>query len=302
MAFYSIPFKEGDRILTAQAEYASNYLAFLQAAKRHGVVIDVIPNDQTGQLSVNQLENKINERVKLIAITHVPTQGGLVNPAKEVGRIAQKHGVLYLLDACQSVGQMPIDVQEIQCDMLSGTGRKYLRGPRGTGFLYVRKSILDKLEPPFIDLHAADWVDKDNYQLRNDAKRFENWESYVAGRIGLATAIDYALEIGLHSIQKRVQYLANLLREKLTEISGIKIHDLGKNRCGIVTFTKYNEIASDIYERLSVQKINVSVSPAKYARLDMDARDLTEIVRSSVHYYNTEKEIDKFCDAIKQQP
>lgn len=302
MAFYSIPFKEGDRILTAQAEYASNYLAFLQVAKRHGVVIDVIPNDETGQLSVNQLENKINERVKLIAITHVPTQGGLVNPAKEVGRIAQKHGVLYLLDACQSVGQMPIDVQEIQCDMLSGTGRKYLRGPRGTGFLYVRKSILDKLEPPFIDLHAADWIDKDNYQLRNDAKRFENWESYVAGRIGLATAIDYALEIGLHSIQKRVQCLANLLRENLTAISGIKIHDLGKNRCGIVTFTKNNETASDIYKRLSVQKINVSVSPAKYARLDMDARDLTEIVRSSIHYFNTEEEIDKFCDVIKQQP
>ncbi|MDZ7697307.1 MAG: aminotransferase class V-fold PLP-dependent enzyme [Deltaproteobacteria bacterium] len=298
MAFYAIPFQSGDRILTTQVEYGSNYLAFLQVAQRFHVKIDVVPNDETGQISIASLENMVGEDVRLIAATHVPTQGGLVNPAQAIGRVARRHGILYLLDACQSVGQLPVDVRTIGCDMLSGTGRKYLRGPRGTGFLYVRKSLLKRLTPPFIDLRAATWIDRDRFELRPDARRFENWESYVAGRIGLAAAVDYALDLGISAISERIYYLADLLRDRLAHLPGITIQDMGRNRCGIVTFTKADETPTEIKKRLTEKHINISVSPARYARLDFDSRGLEELARASVHYFNTEAEIDTFCEAI----
>ena len=196
MAFHSFDFQPGDRILTAEAEYASNYIAFLKVAKARGVEIAVVPSDNAGALSVAALETMIDARTKLIAVTHVPTNGGLVNPAAEIGRVAQAAGVPFLLDACQSVGQLPLDVEALGCDLLSATGRKHLRGPRGSGFLYVRKNLIEKLEPPFLDLHSAKWVAQDRYEIRADARRFENWEFNYAAVIGLGVAVDYAMDWG----------------------------------------------------------------------------------------------------------
>ena len=196
-AFLSIPLEQGDIILTSVSEYASNYIGFLQAKKRIGVEIQVIPNDEFGQVDVTKLTEMMSPRVKLIAITHVPTNGGLVNPAAEIGKIARQHDVWYLLDACQSVGQMPINVKELGCDFLSATSRKYLRGPRGVGFLYVSTNRLDQLEPVIMDLHGAHLEDTNTYVARGDARKFENWESNMAGILGLATAIDYMLDLGI---------------------------------------------------------------------------------------------------------
>jgi selenocysteine lyase/cysteine desulfurase len=298
MAFYAIPFAAGDRILTARAEYASNVVAYLQVAERTGAVVEVIPSDETGQVSVDALREIIDERVKLIAITHVPTNGGLVNPAAAIGAVAREAGIPYLLDACQSVGQMPVNVEEIGCDMLSTTGRKYLRGPRGTGFLYVRRELCQRLEPPFLDLHAATWTARDVYVIRDDARRFENWETNYAGKVGLAVALDYAQAWGMDAIWGRIQPLASQLREALSAIPGVCVTDIGAEQCGIVTFMVEGIPARDIGKALAAQAINVVTSSTSSTRYDMEARGLSQIVRASVHYYNDEKEIERFCEAI----
>ena len=299
MAFYGLRLEEGDRVLTHGSEYVSNFLALLQRAERRGFEIDVVPSDASGQIDVEAMEAMIGPRTRLIALTHVPTQGGLVNPAEAVGRVARKYDLIYMLDACQSVGQIDLDVNKIGCDILSGTGRKFLRGPRGTGFLYVATGIVDQIEPPFIDMRAANWTGNSSYELAAGARRFENWESYVAGRVGLACAVRYTRDIGLGSIEKYVTQLAATLRDALSQVPGVTVQDLGRKKCGIVTFQKQGESASKLAARLLEKGINVSVTDLYSARLDFTERGLDELLRASVHYFNTENEIDRFVEAVK---
>lgn len=298
MAFYSMQFGAGDRILTASAEYAANYVAFLQVAKRTGATIEVIPNDEQGVLDPAALENMIDERVRLIAITWVPTNGGLVNPAAAVGRIARAHGIPYLLDACQAVGQLPIDVTTLGCDMLSATGRKFLRGPRGTGFLYVRRSLLENLEPVMIDHFAAPWVALDKYELRPDARRFETWENNYAAHLGLGIAIDYALAVGIEGIAARCQVLSHQLRRDLAMIAGVRLHDLGSSPAAIVSFTIDGVNSEIVKARLAAAGINVTASSPASTLIDATRRQLPTVVRASPHYYNSEDEVDSLVSQV----
>jgi cysteine desulfurase / selenocysteine lyase len=293
MAFYALPFRAGDRILTTEAEYAANYVAYLQVAKRTGAIIDVVPSDSSGEIDLDALARMIDERVKLIAITWIPTNGGLVNPAAAVGRIARAHGIPYLLDACQAVGQITVDVDTIGCDMLSATGRKFLRGPRGTGFLYVRRAMLERLEPPMIDHFAAPWISRGEYRLRYDARRFETWENNYAARLGLGVAVDYALDIGLGPIEARCRLLAGRLRSGLAAIRGVAIRDLGRAPAAIVSFTVEGHEARAVVSGAAAAGITIGVSNPSSTRLDAEARALPPIVRASPHYYNTEAEIDR---------
>jgi selenocysteine lyase/cysteine desulfurase len=299
MAFYGMPFETGDRILTSRAAYASNHIACLQVAERTGATVEVVPSEDAGQVDVDALRSMMDDDVALISLTHVPTNGGLVNPAAEVGTVAQEAGVPYLLDACQSAGQMPLPVDDLGCTMLSATGRKYLRGPRGTGFLYVQRDWIERLEPPLLDLHAATWTGPDTYEIHPDARRFETWESHVAGQVALGVAVDYALDRGLDAIFERNQHLARTLRSELSGLDGVTVRDQGRVRCGITTFTTEQADAAEVQQSLCERDVNVSVSPPSSTRLDADARGLPDLVRASVHYYNTKDEIDRFIAALR---
>ena len=301
MAFYGLRLGPEDVVLTGESEYSSNIIAFLQVMRRSGARLEIVGSDDDGVLDLLALERRLAElgsRAALVALTHVPTSNGVVQPAAQVGALTRAAGVPYLLDACQSVGQLPVDVGTIGCDLLSATGRKFLRAPRGTGFLYVSDAIRDRLEPPFLDLHAAEWVAEDRYELRPDARRFESWEASVAGRLGLGAAVEYALSWGMPAVERRVSGLAEQLRQKLAALPSVHVHDRGRRRCGIVTFSVAGLPATTVAERLRAGGINTSVAAADSARLDLGRRRLGDVVRASMHYYNTEDEIDRLIAAL----
>jgi selenocysteine lyase/cysteine desulfurase len=291
----------GNRILTCEADYAANYVSLLQIARRRGVEIVVVPSDDTGTLDLEALDRALDERVKLVTLTHVPTNGGLVNPAAEVGARARAAGIPYLLDACQAAGQMPLDVDAIGCDFLSATGRKYLRGPRGTGFLYVRASWAEALEPAWIDHTGAPWDAQAGYRLLPGARRFELFESSIAARLGLGAALDYALALGIDAIWQRIRALATELRAALEAVPGVTVTDLGRERCGIVTFSVAGRTSRAVQALLGAHRINVTTPPPDSTPLDHRNRDVRELVRASVHCYNTSDEIDTLVSVLANE-
>lgn len=299
-AFYAFDFRPGDRVLVGSSEYGSNLVALLHQAKRRGIEIVPIPDDETGRTDCRALESLIDSRTRMICITQVPSGEGLVNPAAAIGEITRTAAIPYLLDACQSLGQMPVDVESIGCDMLCGTGRKFLRGPRGTGLLYVRRALLEQLEPSQLNHHAAELLSPASYVLRDDAKRFECWERSCAGQVALGIAIDYAMDWGLDVIRDRTQQLATTMRRKLATLDRVKVTDRGgTEKSAIVTFSIDRFPAAELQRQLAAVGINTSVISFPANPLSMTARGLPQLLRASPHYYNTGKEIDLFIEALK---
>ena len=298
MAVYGYKFSPGDRVLLCRAEYVSNVIALLQLKERHQIEIIVIDDDEYGQIDLVHLEQELAKGAEMVTLTHTPTSGGLINPAESVGTLCNAYNTFFVLDACQSIGQIPINVKEIGCQVLSATSRKYLRGPRGVGFLYVEESALDQIEPPFLDLRAATWTSDMGYEIVDGAKRFENWETNFAGKLGLGAAIDYALDLTVEKTSKRLKALAEILRSKLASLNQLSIHDQGQDKGGIVTFSIEGLESEVVSQKLRAQKINTSTTAPGAARFDLDHRGIPTVVRASTHYYNSEEEIDCFVSAV----
>ncbi len=297
-AFHAVPLKKGDRVLTANNEYNSNWLSLRRRCDQVGASLEVVPGDADGLIDIADLERMLDERVKLVAITQITNSNGKVNPVEEVGAALRGSNAIYLLDACQAVGQMPVDVQRIGCDLLTGAGRKFLRGPRGTGFMYVRREVLDQLDPLFIDIHSAKWTGRDTFEWRSDAKRFEVMEYNVADRLGMGAAVDHALLWGLDAIAARIAELSTQLRARLNELPGVQVRDQGDRPNGINTFTIEGCDLNRLLLDLRAQGINTSVTNFDWAWLDLKERGIERIMRASVHYYNTEEEVERFVQAI----
>lgn len=296
--FTAVPLGRGDRILVSGVEYASNAIAALQRARTAGVSVEVIASDADGRIDLEALASMLDDRVRLVSVVHAPTNSGLVNPVREVVDAAHEHGALVLLDACQSVGQLPVDVTELGVDALSATGRKWLRGPRGTGFLYVRAALAATLEPTAMDLRGAEWTGSTTYVPAEGAARFELWESSVAARLGLGAAADYLLELGVEAVADQIRSRAATLRTGLAQIPGVVVRDRGEHLSGIVSFTVDGRSAPQVRDHLAAQRITVTVSGRGSTLLDMDARGLDAVVRASPHYFVDRPDLDTFLGAV----
>ena len=300
-ALSAIPFERGDVILTTINDYVSNQIAFLSLQKRFGITIVRAEDDPRGGVSVADMAAKIMAlRPRLVAVTHVPTNSGLVQPVEAIGRLCQRHDVLYLVDACQSVGQLPVDVGQIQCDFLTATCRKFLRGPRGVGFLYVSdKVLLAGYAPLFIDLHGASWESADQFRPVPTALRFENWEFPYALVLGAAEAHRYALTAGLENIQARNADLCGYLRSGLADLPGLRLLDEGEQLSSIVTLFSERKPGEQLKAELSAHRINTSVSGHGAAILDYDRKGMTtSALRISPHYFNTTLEINTLVETL----
>ena len=297
-AFLAAGLEPGDRVLVGTTEFQSAAFGLMQARKQ-GVIVDMIPDDTEGQVDLEALESMMDDSVKLVALTQIAMSNGLVNPAAAVGEIVKSSRALYLLDACQAAGQMPLDVEELQCDFLTATGRKWLRGPRGTGLLYVRSTILSHLaDPIFVDGRSAIWNTANTYELAPGSTRFEFGEANHAGKVGLGVAITYALDLGLSAIRDRVRMLADRLRAGLDDVPGVTVTDRGPDQCAIVSFVTNTVTPADLVASLRSEGINVSAPTASNSRWMFESVGVDSIVRASPHYYNTEKEVDRAVDAI----
>ncbi|NJN43033.1 MAG: aminotransferase class V-fold PLP-dependent enzyme [Flammeovirgaceae bacterium] len=298
-ALSSIPFEKDDSILIANEDYISNQLAFLAMQKRFDLKIIRARSSSKGGVDVGDMKLQMDKHhPRLVSLTHIPTNSGLVQPVEEIGKLCKERNILYLVDACQSVGQWPVDVKKIQCDFLSATFRKFLRGPRGAGFLYVSDRVInEKLDPLFIDMRGATWTSADQYTSRMDAQRFEDWEIPYALLMGSRAAVDYALKAGIDQIVKRNKILCDLLRNKLQSI-GFELLDQGETLSSIITTHIPGKDGTTIMHELRKKNINTSISYKDYAVIDFEKKGVDWALRISPHYYNTEEEIEIFMDVL----
>jgi selenocysteine lyase/cysteine desulfurase len=301
-ALTAFDFRPGDVILTSRADYASNQIMYLSLARRLGVEVVRAADAPEGGIDAGSVRELVaRRRPALVALTWVPTNSGLVQPVEAVGEICRAGGIPYLVDGCQAVGQMPVDVGRIGCDYLAGTARKFLRGPRGIGFLYVAdRALAAGAHPLLVDMHGADWTEPDAFALAPDARRFESWEISYALAMGLGAAVRYALEVGIETARDRAYALAGYARERLAGLRGVRVLDRGPELCAIVTIDPGGRPGAGLMLALRARGINTSSPERTDAVIDMDEKGATSALRISPHYYNTAEEVEAAVDAVEE--
>ena len=301
-ALSAVRFSAGDVVLTTRNDYVSNQIQYLALADRFGVEVVRAPDVPEGGVDLSAIEGLIHRRrPRLVAVTQVPSSSGLVQDVTAIGAMCRARDILYLVDGCQSVGQMPVDVEAMGCDFFSATARKYLRGPRGAGFLYVSDRALDAgLEPLFPDMRGADWVAPDLYQPAPDAKRFETWEFFWGLVRATGVAAEYATDLGLDAIRERSWGLADQLRSMLGEIEGVQPLDRGPTLCAIVTASVKGWRPLDLVRELRARGINTTGQSGTDAVIDYEEKGVDGSLRISPHYFNTEEELATLIEALEE--
>jgi len=301
-ALSSFDFRPGDVIVTTRCDYTSNQIQYLALSKRLGVEIafaDDLPEGGVDPDSVRALVRR--KKPVLVAVSWIPTNSGLVQDVEAVGAVCEDAGVAYVVDACQAIGQIPIDVERLRCDYLSATARKFMRGPRGIGFMYASDRALERGDHPlFVDMRGARWVSAGAYEVAPTARRYEDWEFPYALVLGQAAAARYALEVGIEMASARAWALAARLRDTLGAIPGVRVLDRGATRCAIVTMTVEGRHADGIVRALKERKINTVSSLREFGIYDFEAKGIETAVRLSPHYYNTEAEVDAAVAALTE--
>ncbi|MBL7849941.1 MAG: aminotransferase class V-fold PLP-dependent enzyme [Cyclobacteriaceae bacterium] len=300
-ALSCIAFKPGDTILIANEDYISNQLAFLSMERRLGVRLLRADSLPEGGVDVDNMRALMDaHKPRLVSLTHVPTNTGLVQPVEEVGKLCRERNILYLVDGCQSAGQIPVDMKKIGCDFFSGTFRKFLRGPRGAGFLFISDNILNQdIWPLYVDMRGANWTDPNEFTLRKDGGRFEDWEFPYGLVLGSREAVRYALNVGIAEIEKRNVALCAKVRDGLLDL-GLHILDKGKRQSSIITVNLPGKNPTEVLQQLRERKVNTSISYRGYAVIDYDAKGVTWGLRISPHYYNSEEEVSQLMQSLQQ--
>jgi selenocysteine lyase/cysteine desulfurase len=301
-AFAAFDLGPGDLILTSRADYASNQIMYLALERRRRVETVRAPDAPEGGIDPQAVRELVaRRRPSLVALSWIPTNSGLVQPAEAVGEICRDAGVPYIVDACQAVGQLPIDVTRLHCDYLAAASRKFLRGPRGAGFLYVSDRALAAGAYPWtVDMHGATWTDADDFTLTPDARRFESWEFSHALVLGIGAAAEYALQVGVEAARERSWALAAYARERMAAIEDVRVLDRGPALCAIATAELGGRPSERVKLALRARGINTSSPDRTDAVIDMDEKRAASAIRVSPHYYNTADEIDTAVEALRE--
>ncbi len=299
-ALSSIPFEPGDVILTTDDDYVSNQIAFLYLQKKQKIRLLRAAKLPEGGVDPQSVKEVIDlHQPKLVAVTHVPTNSGLVQDIESVGQFCQERDVWYIVDACQSAGQIPLDVEKIGCDFLCSTMRKWLRGPRGAGFLYVSDLVLGAgFEPVFPDMAGGIWVGPDEYEKEKTARRYEQWEKNYGLVLGSKVAIEYAMNLGLDAIEREVTALSDYTRSQLSTLQGVRVLDRGHRKCGIVTANIEGKKPAEVKKALDDANIHAGFATPINAQIDFLEKGVDWALRISPHYYNTKAEIDKTIEVL----